>query len=442
MNLDEFRRTLDQIAGPEPEPSPTARAKVRQRSRRKRQRKLVTAGVLIVAVLATVVVASRERANRSGHVQISAGGGAAAAANSGGVFPDTTGLTLILDDGASGIIAVDLDNRSAQRRPTPGGSTPEQPIGIVGGDRAFVTGSNDVYAVPFDGHPAVRLGHADEFTRAAEPNDVWLISWPGGRQGSGTPVSLREVDMSGHVIRRATNGDPDLGAPEMGIPGGIAYESRAGVALWDAATEKVTARLGTGTAFVDDVHNNVLAWCENLCTTEHITQLGARDLTISAPTNSGSFTGRAARFSPDGRYLAAIAEPSGPVTNNARSEIVLIDAHTGASRVITPDTHGPGVSLAWSPDSRRLFFSPFADANTHITLGEYNLSTEQLHTAIVPFWGYLSLAAAQSTAAPLFTTPPTDQNACPPPAQASGGPTPACAFLFSPMQGASGSKRP
>src|SRR5450755_1584640 len=158
-----------------------------------RRRRLTRAGTLVVVVAALVVV-TLEAGGGSRRVQISNGGGPRGFATQAGLFPDATGTTLILDDGASGIVAVDLDHRVAQRRPTPGGGTPEQPTGIVGADRAFFTGSNDIYAVPFDGGPAVSLGHANAFTHAAEPNDVWLETWPNGREGLGTPLTLREVD--------------------------------------------------------------------------------------------------------------------------------------------------------------------------------------------------------------------------------------------------------
>jgi hypothetical protein len=394
-----------------------------------RQRRLVGAGAVVVLV-AMLVVATLEVGSGSRRIQIGNGGGTNGVATNGGLFPDATGTTLILDDGASGIVAVDLDHRVAHRRPTPGGGTQEQPIGIVGAHSAFFTGSNDIYAVPFDGSPAVSLGRANAFTRAAEPNNVWLVSWPGGRQGLGTPVSLREVDAHGNVIRRATSTDPNLGAPAMGIPKGIAYETTAGVALWDAQTERTTTRLGTKAAFVDDVHDDMLAWCEDLCATQHITHIGGRSITASTPANARAFEGRSARFSPDGRYLAAVVAVDSPLAPHPTYKIDLIDTRTGASRVITPKSIPLGVSLSWSPDSQRLFFSPFAHANTHITLGEYVVPTDQLHTATVPFWGNLGIAVAQSTAAPLLNAPTIAQNRCPPPVQTTGGPTPTCAFHF------------
>lgn len=428
MNLDEFRRTFDELAGPEPEPTAAARASVQHRSHRMRQRRLVGAGAVVLLV-ATLVVAALEVGDGPRRVQID-NGAPNGAATKGGLFPDVTGTTLILDDGASGIVAVDLDRRVAERRPTLGGGTQEQPIGIVGADTAFFTGSNDIYAVPFDGSPAILVGHANAFTRAAEPNEVWLVSWPGGRQGLGTPVSLREVNAHGNVIRQATSNDPNLGSPAMGIPEGIAYETTAGVALWDAHTERITTRLGTKAAFVDDVHDDMLAWCEDICTTEHITHIGGRDLTISTPADTRAFQGRSARFSPDGRYLAAVVALDGPLAPHPTYKIDLVDTLTGAARVITPKSIPLGVSLAWSPDSQRLFFSPFAYANTHLTLGEYVVRTGQLNTASVPFWGNFGIAVAQSTAAPLLSAPTIAQNRCPPPVQTTGGPTPTCAFHF------------
>jgi hypothetical protein len=429
VNLDEFRRAFDELAGPESEPSAEARANVRQRSRRARQRRVAQAGA-IVLVLAALVVATREVVSSSRRVQIGNGGEPSGVATTGGLFPDATGTTLILDDGASGIVAVDLDRRVAERRPTPGGGTQEQPIGIVGAGGAFFTGSNDIYAVPFDGSPSVLLGHANAFTRAAEPNDAWLVSWAGGRQGSGTPVSLREVDEHGKFVRQATNNDANLGFPEMGIPEGLAYETAAGVALWDAQTGRITSRLGTKVAFVDDVHADMLAWCEALCSTEHITRIGGRDISVSMPAGAAAFEGRSARFSPDGRYLAAVVGLQGPLAPHSSYEIDLLDTRTGVARVITTKSIPLGVSLAWSPDSQRLFFSPFAYANTHIVLGEYVLRTDQLHTATVPFWGNLGIAVAQSTAAPLLASPTIARDKCPPPVQARGSPTPTCAFQF------------
>jgi hypothetical protein len=429
VNLDEFRRTLDEVTGPEPQPSAAARASVRQRHRRARQHRIVGTAAVVV-VVATLVVALVNIGDGSRRVEVGNRGRPADVAGNGGVFPDATGTVLILDDGASGIVAVDLDHRIAQRRPTPGGGTQEQPIGIVGADSGFFVGSNDTYAVPFDGSPPIAVGRATEFTRAAEPNDVWLLTWPGGREGSGVPLSLREVDGHGKVLRQATNTDPTLGFPAIGIPEGIAYETSSGVALWDAQTAKVTGRLGSRAAFVDDIHDRMLAWCEDLCATEHITQIGGRDLTASVPTNAASFSARSARFSPDGRYLAAVAGPSGPISNDSLFEIVLIDTQTGASRIITPKNMRLDVSLAWSTDSQRLFFSPTAPVNTKITLGEYALPTHQLHIASVPFWGHLGIAVPKPTARPLLNAPARPQNECPPPVQTTDGSTPTCAFHF------------
>jgi hypothetical protein len=353
-----------------------------------------------------------------------------AAASAAGVFPERTGSVAVLDDGYDGIVAIDLDHRVAVRRPVDGQRAGDQPFRLTRVASSLIVGWGDVYAAPLDGSAPHRLGTATISIPAAEPGRVWLVEYPGGRIGVGTPT-LREVDLTGRIIVQAAGLDPARYVPALGIPGGVAYESRVGIALWNVARGRIVRVLPTSASvasFAVAGHGSTIAWCDSLCFTLRLTdtQSSRPDVVARTPTSTLAFQARSARFSPDGRQLAVVATTPGPVDPRAKGEIVLIDTRTGASRAITGRSWSPFTALAWSGDGRRLLFS----SNT--TIGEYLLRDRQVRTATLGFpIGTLGVVAQRLEAAGLVEGAQLGEpTACRPPVVQPSGRAGACAFRF------------
>jgi WD40 repeat protein len=234
------------------------------------------------------------------------------------------------------------------------------------------------------------LGQATIFVPAAERGRLWLIDYPGGRIGAGTPT-LREVDTTGHVWVTAQGLDPSH-YPEIGIPGGIAYQTGQGIALWDAVSGRVTARLGHGTGYVSDISDHRLAWCDQTCSTFHVTDLASgRDVAAPAPAATGTFAASSARFSPDGGVLAVIAGGGDPSDRTSKVAVALIHTQSGLVETVNLRIAQRPWSLAWSPDGTRLFYSSYSYTQSSTTLGDYQLAVHTLHTATLHFGGVISV---------------------------------------------------
>jgi hypothetical protein len=415
--MTQLSELLDEAVG-----TPSVRFSSRDVQRRSRQlrfrrrfRRALAGGIVVAVSVGVVVTVTNLVTNgRSGRLR-------APTRHENGVFASPTGSVLVFEDGSSGLVLVDLDRRIAVRRQVP--SLGQPPNQVLSAGKALIVGSPTVYAEPFDAAPAIDLGPAKITIPAAESGNVWLIGY-----GAGPTFTAREVNVDGTVLHQAAG--LNIGYPTVGIPGGIAAEGPTGIVLWNAQTG-TTTRLGSASASVEDVHNNVLAWCEKQCNTMHLTQIGGRDLTVAPPPPEPVFDAGDARFSPDGRYLAAIAVDNDlPIgAANSTGEIVLIDTHTGATKIITSKTLQRTVSLAWSADSKHLFYSPFAYGTaTHITIGEYSLVDGSSQTATLPFWGHLLVTANRNQIAPLLAAPTVSRGACTlPPLNGNNGP---CAFSF------------
>ena len=154
-----------------------------------------------------------------------------------------TGDVLVFDDGYDGVAAVDLDDRTVSRRAIGGQEAGDQPWRLTLSGNDLIVGWDGVYADPVNGGSSRLLGNGTISVPAADPGDVWLVTYPAGRVGPG-PLTVEEVTTDDRTVVPATTLTSPPGYPIVGVPGGIAFQSSAGLALWDAATQKVSQTLG------------------------------------------------------------------------------------------------------------------------------------------------------------------------------------------------------
>lgn len=425
--MSHFSDLLEEAVGPQ-EPAFRFDDLRRRAARRRRRRRSMSALASVLASL-LVVTAVVELARDDGSRRV------ATAAKTSGVFADPTGVVLILDDGYDGVQLVDLDRRVVVRRPIEGQQAGDQPYRLTRAGDSIIVGWRTVYAAPLDGRRSRRLGEATISIPAAEADRVWLVGYPGGSIGSGRPA-LRLVDLTGKVVV-AGNGpvaaegpDPATYWPGIGVVGGMAFTSITGVALWDAASGQVTARLGTSQGFVSDVHGDALAWCEGECLRLHVRFGDGRDISVASPDGS-PFDSRSARFSPDGRKLAAVAGGNISTPPDPTGRVVLIDVGTASADFVTPEALYLPVSLHWAPDGRQLFFNADSYARTTTLLGRLVLPDRRLELATLPFGGGISaLAVGRNEVKGLLGARTGDPQACPPPTIQPSHRTSGCAFAF------------
>jgi hypothetical protein len=359
-----------------------------EEARQRHRRRLTLVGIIAVVAVVALGLLVGVVARRGG----GAGTGTSGAPAGAGVFSEPTGDVLVFADGLS----LDLDQRAAGRQPIAGQRAGDQRWDIVRSGNSLVVGWGDVWATSIAAGSTRLLGPVVTLVPAAERNAVWLIDYPGGRIGEGSPT-LREVTTTGTTLRTEIGPAPSQGVPTVGIPGGLAFETSSGVALWDAATRRFTGRLGQGAGYVGDAAGKTLAWCDGGCTSLHITDLshspvGRRaDRVVPSPQAGRSFDTDTLRISPEGRYVAAVTTAA--VLGNAgeRGTLDVVDSRTGRATVVDRSVSAWS-TMAWSPDGKTLFFASDSGlgqsetrAGTGMTLGLFqpgSHSRETTHVAV------------------------------------------------------------
>ena len=382
------------------------------------------AGAAVLILAATLLVAEIV-ASPGGHPR----GNAAPTTHL--LFSDRTGTVLVFDDGYDGVLAVDLDHRVAARQIVQGQRAGDQPWRLTRVGGFLVVGWGDIWANPLPGGPSRLLARATISLPAAEPNRVWVIDYPD--EGQPATPTLREVDLSGKVVLEGKGLDPQQGFPTIGIPGGVAYGTDHGIALWDAATDGIVRRLGSQQAYAVGVSGDLLAWCESGCRQFHLTNLSGPDRVIALPPGAAAF-GRQVSFSPDGKLMAAVAGPGASPSPDATpgpappGAIVLIDTRTATTRWVGATPVAANSSLGWSPDGTRLFAAQ-SSSRDQMTVVEYHVDSNRGEAATVPFGTdtgtFVTVSQADGTS--LLTNPIGSQATCgPPPSGRTGG----CGFGF------------
>jgi hypothetical protein len=256
----------------------------------------------------------------------------------------------MFDDGGDGVVVFDPNDPSGTRGSTPvvGQRPGDQPYRLELDGGRLVVGWGEIYAVDLDSGGSNLLGEATFFVPAAEPDRVWLIDYSGGRIGQGA-LKAWQVSVFGEVLTPQFEIET-AGVPGIGVAAGLAIESDTGIQIWDIGAGDIVGSLGLGASFVSDStfgHGSALAWCSDRCDELHITDIPSMDdLVFANPMLSTRFSARAARFSGDGRYLAAPTEAG---------DIVVFDRETGRSDFAFRLPAWNPLSVEWSPSSYEIF---------------------------------------------------------------------------------------
>lgn len=301
---------------------------------------------------------------------------------SGLVFGRPLPWTLVFDDGNFGAKVVDLNHGEPVARVIEGARGGDQPYRLTAHDGHLVVGVGGIYGYDVGSGESSYLAEATIHVPAAAPSRVWMINYPGGHIGQG-PREVWQVHVAGgqSTARQALGVD---GSPAHGIPGGLALESDSGVMVWDSTTEAVVGTLGTRAGFVSDASaGGKLAWCEDPCDVMRITTLAdSSEIAVRHPNAGAGFGARGARFSDDGRYLAAPAE----------QDVVVVDAATGESWIAMtfPRDVEPPVYVAWAPDSHILFTASYSYGQSETAIGYYSVVSDTAEVSTLPHGGTLS----------------------------------------------------
>lgn len=314
---------------------------------------------------------------------------------------------LLFDDGLEGVLAIEPNERIGSRSFIAGQRPGDQPYRLHLALDHLVVGWGSVYANNVTTRASVPLGGATIFVPASEANRVWLIDYPGRRIGSGVPQVWQVSVSNGAQLSDPVAMELD-GFPAIGIPGGMAIQTEAGIALWDAGTGEVVDVLGTENAFVSDVSrvvNTRLAWCEGECTEFHITTIETgEDFTITSPSGE-PFDAGSARFSNDRRFLAA----------TSGSDVVVVDLETNSTyAAFTIDNSTNFVYLSWAPFGPDLFASTSSFQQSTMKVAWHNALSRDTVIVDLPFGGALSLVVVDANEASEFLKrEPNKPEACP-----------------------------
>ena len=305
------------------------------------------------------------------------------------VFSESMPWALAFDNGTCCIKTVTLDGDGSHLVSigTQGG---DQPFRLTLHDGRLVVSWGDIYAYDIATGTSTLLAEATFHVPASDPSNVWMIGYPGPRISAASP-DVWEVDVT---TGQAT--EPKLlesdGFVARGIPGGLALDSDDGIQLWDYETGEVVDSFGEGLSIVSDVtEDGRIAWCSEPCFEIVVTSLADGEQTVYArpedelhPYGIG-----AARFSADGRYLAA---PAG-------NDVMLIDTATGDIRptMTFPDQTAPHLYVAWAPNNADLFAADYSYGAAESVIGHYSLVDDTAEVTTLPHGGTLSFVVLPSS---------------------------------------------
>lgn len=381
MRVDEFRRTLEEVAGPEPETTSADLVRVRGLARRRRARRavmVVAASAVAVAGLTAFVVALQAPSDDS--ARVSAGGQRR---------PRTTGVgpaIFLLAEG-NRVTRVDLGTGKQRTVVVPGLVGGDPPFHLlVRGDRLVYWGrtENDgefaTFSIPLDlrGPPQL-LDRALIFVPSTHPDRVWLVY---DTNGDRRPAVVREVTATGveTVPRTAL---PPGSYPDRGVDDGLLLERNRKLEVWRPGVGAVRA-FSTGPSL--DANASTVAWVsESDDGRLHVAAVDTGAERVYAP-RTGTERFLAGALSPDGRTLAALVGPSpGPQSTGVHARLALVDLASGNTRLVAGSKIAPYGNVAWSPDGRVVIFTGYVQQpRLVIEVGTYEVGAPAARRISVP----------------------------------------------------------
>jgi hypothetical protein len=347
-----------------------------------------------------------------------------------GAFPTATGAVLVFDDGLDGVAVVDLDRGLTVRRVLEGQRAGDQSPRLWRTGDHLVVGWGSIHAVDIRTAESHLVGEARTAVPAAEPGHLWLIDYPGGTRAAPT---YRLVDLAGEVVAEGTSTVPDLGFPAAGTTGGLLFTTESGVALWDAAEDKMVQRFGEGLASVGDAAGDLVVWCADPCAALHATGLGGQDQVVPAPDEDLVFDVGSTRLSPDGALVASLLKAPGPIGDGDAGRVMVAEVETGEV-LLTSDSLTPQpFFVAWSPDSDQLFFTAYGYGKEGTDVGRWVRATGETELATLPLGGTMAPVVLHRGEAGALLDAPSgagDRASCPPAAMYPSGRKGPCALRW------------
>ncbi len=389
----------------------------------------VLAAVAAVAVLAgagVAVLAAVRAGDENGVVSTEPTAPARPAGDA--VFATPTNVVLLFSDGIDGVTAVDLDRGLAGRRVIDGERAGDQSFRLTVTGNHLVVGWGEIYADPLDGGPSRKIADATIYVPASEPGQVWTLTWDGGAVGAGSSTIAR-VRVDGTVTYGPASIDMTNASAMTGVPGGLAFDTPEGVAVWDADTGAFGPVLGPGPVAAASSDGRSLAWCQSSCDTVHIVDLRH----TGPPPAPHAAVGQQLALSPDGSRVAVL-RPTDPSPDPAHTgaDLVITDRQTSIETILAHDLDQSD-TLLWSADGRQLFVTEYSYGDRSMRISRFDTETQLWEIHTIPFGGGLgAVIVDRDQARSFFSTPLVPESECP----GGGGSYPSdrtgvCTFRFS-----------
>jgi hypothetical protein len=305
-------------------------------------------------------------------------------------------VVLVIDDGYDGIVVVDPLAHVVVRARVDGQRVGDQRYRLLTVGDTLIVGWGEIFAAPIAGGTSRKLGDATIAIPAEQPDRVWLVDYPGGKIGLGTPT-LRLVDLTGRVETEVIGMEP-LAVPIVGALGGIVYETNTGLVVWDPQTRTIIKTLSVRQSQVLASAGGKLAWCEDPCNTLRISRVVEPDAVFVTVGHRYTL----AQFSPDGRRLAAVHRPSVETESPSTAEIKIVDAVGGAA-IAGFKSNSEIAALTWAPTSDAVIATADAPDSSGTVITNY-LLTGATTISTIPIGDVRRFIATAATATPYSST--------------------------------------
>ena len=299
--------------------------------------------------------------------------------------------TLLFDNGYDKVRAIDVNVGVPYDVAIPGAVAGDPPFRLIEVDNWLIVGSGSIFSHSITTRESTHLGSATVYVPAAEQGRVWLVDYV-GRIGANPPV-VWQVSPGGEELTERVTVNV-VGHPMMGIPGGLAIETDEGIALWHHATGAVSDVLGSDpSSRVSDVSPlGQIAWCHRECYELEFTWIETGEsFRVGHPEPGVRFVPGEARFSSDGRFLAA----------PTRSDLVVIDVTTGDVELI--ELAGREFDYVnWAPSGPDLFASTYSYGERSMTIAHVNALSGEAEVVDLPYGGALDFVVVPTEIATSF----------------------------------------